>query len=210
MNLKEAFRFQNKLNEVINTASCFLEHEDYVMKTTVEHLRKKVNADAEDETIDTTKDRPYAFGVNDLVEFLLSMLQEKEKLYTAIEKAKQGTDYDMDSQIDLNMKRQSASRILRKMSNIRSQETILRGRGSDYKFNAEGNQVQYYYDLKKVSVIDFDRKKVKHLANQLITKADEVSTKIDQIMVNTNVEYTPLFNVNDSFEEAVDTFLQAS
>jgi len=68
--------------------------------------------------------------------------------------------------------------------------------------------MQYYPDLKRVSVIDFDRKKVKNMANQLINKADEVSTKIDRIMVNTEVEYTPIFGVNDSFDEAVEAYLE--
>ncbi|MDD3417111.1 MAG: hypothetical protein EOM34_08675 [Clostridia bacterium] len=208
MNLKEAFRFQNKITSVIDTAAGYLGQQENVMKITVEHLRKKANPDAENEVVELTDSRPFPFEVNQLVSFLVAMIDEKEKLYKAITAAKKNLDYDMDAQIDLNMRRQSTSRLFRDMSNIRSSEVIQRGRGMDYTFNAEKNQMQYYYDLKRVSVIDFDRKKVKNMANQLINKADEVSTKIDRIMVNTEVEYTPIFGVNDSFDEAVEAYLE--
>lgn len=208
MNLKEAFRFQNKITSVIDTAAGYLGQQENVMKITVEHLRKKANPDAENEVVELTDSRPFPFEVNQLVSFLVAMIDEKEKLYKAITAAKKNLDYDMDAQIDLNMRRQSTSRLFRDMSNIRSSEVIQRGRGMDYTFNAEKNQMQYYYDLKRVSVIDFDRKKVKNMANQLINKADEVSTKIDRIMVNTEVEYTAIFGVNDSFDEAVEAYLE--
>jgi len=206
MNLKEAFRYQNKLNDIIMTVSNFLESQENIMKTTVEHLRKKANASAENEKVDSTRERKYTYEPNDMIDLLEALIMEKEILYSAIGTAKRGLNFDMDSQIDLNMKRQNASRLLRKMGNISSVELIDRGKGRDYTFNQEGNQTSYCYDLKTVSVIDFDRDKVKHLANRLITVADEASAKIDQILVNTQVEYHPFFGINESFEEVFEAF----
>jgi len=137
MNLKEAFRFQNKITSVIDTAAGYLGQQENVMKITVEHLRKKANPDAENEVVELTDSRPFPFEVNQLVSFLVAMIDEKEKLYKAITAAKKNLDYDMDAQIDLNMRRQSTSRLFRDMSNIRSSEVIQRGRGMDYTFNAE-------------------------------------------------------------------------
>ena len=76
-----------------------------------------------------------------------------------------------------------------------------------YKFNTVGDQVQYTYDVKEVTTIDFDRNKVKGLGKRLIEEADKVSAQVDKLMVELNVEYSPEFSVNDSFEDAVTQFL---
>lgn len=209
MNLKEAFRYQNKLNDLIDTVEDYLGESSNVMKTTVEHLRKKANPAAENEIVDTTAEREYPYSINDMMKFLVEMVEEKELLYSHILEAKRNLDFDMDSQIDLNIKRQSLSRLFRNMGNIRSTETIQRAGGRDYTFNQEGNQTVYCYDLKVVSVIDFDRNRARKQANDLIKQADEASAKIDQIMVNTTVEYEPFFDVNDSFEEVFDSWLES-
>lgn len=208
MNLKEAFRYQNRMNEVIEIVYGYLECTENIMKTTVEHLRKKANPAAENETVDMSADRQYEYSVNDMMDFLEGMIKEKENLYTAILKAKRGLDFDMDSQIDLNMKRQRISRLFRQMSVVRPSEVLERGKGRDFTFNQEGNQVTYCYDLRTVSVIDFDRNKAKKMANKLICEADEASAEIDKIMVNTEVEYTPVFEVNDSFEDIFESWLR--
>ena len=80
-------------------------------------------------------------------------------------------------------------------------------RGTDYKFNAEGNQAPYFYDIEVITSENFDRAQAKAAAQSVIAKADEVSAAIDAALINTQVEYAVPFNVNDSFDDAMAAFL---
>lgn len=51
MNLKEAFRFQNKLQSMMDEGSAILSQEQNITQVKTTYLRKKVMAGAEDETI---------------------------------------------------------------------------------------------------------------------------------------------------------------
>ena len=73
--------------------------------------------------------------------------------------------------------------------------------------DAEGNQVSYRCDLKKVTTINFDRNKVKKFAASLNKQADTISAELDKCLVNTEVAFEPPFDVNDSFAEAFEAFL---
>ena len=72
-----------------------------------------------------------------------------------------------------------------------------------YKFNAEGNQVCYRCDLKQVTTINFDRNKVRAYAATLSQEADRVSAELDKRTVNTQVDYVPPFDVNDTFADVL-------
>ena len=42
---------------------------------------------------------------------------------------------------------------------------------------------------------------------EIISEADKTSSEIDAAKVNTKVEYAPVFDVNDSFEDVMNAFL---
>ena len=73
----------------------------------------------------------------------------------------------------------------------------------DYKFNQEGNQVIYHYDIDEVITIDFDRKDIKGLIKKLTKQCDELSIVLDGLLVTTEVDYTPVFDINDSLEDII-------
>lgn len=205
MYLKEAFRYQNFLGRMIDKTMTYLSTLNYITKTTQEHLRSKANSDAEDEVVEVAVDRPFGCTNNQLVSFLQHLMEEKEKLTAAISTAKRNCSIDIDAELANNRNRQRAATILSDMSKVRPTEGIVRGVG--YKFNGEGNQVVYNYDIKQVTVIDFDRNKVRDAGRNLISKADEVSAEIDKVMVELAVEYSPDYSVNDSFEDVVEMFI---
>ena len=89
------------------------------------------------------------------------------------------------------------------MAQFRSGETLIPNGGIGYKFNAEGNQVSYRCDLKKVTTINFDRHKIRAYATGLSKKSDQVSAELDKSMVNTEVAYEAPFDVNDTFAEVL-------
>ena len=104
--------------------------------------------------------------------------------------------------------RQEIAALFRRMGEIRSSETLLPGAGVGYKFNAEGNQVSYRCDLRKVTTINFDRTKLRSYATSLSKAADLTSALLDGATVNTQVAYEPPFDVNDSFADVLDWFTQ--
>lgn len=205
MYLKEAFRYQNYLNELISATTSYLTTGQYTTKTVQEHLRKKANPDAENEVIDLTAERTLTCTANQMVDFLQHLIDEKQKLTKAISDAKKNCGIDIDAEVANNRIRQSVAATLSRMGNMKPTERMTRAYA--YKFNAEGNQVQYAYEVKEVTTIDFDRNKVKGISKKLIQCADEASTAIDKAMVELAVDYNPNYSVNDSFEDAIEQFL---
>ena len=43
---------------------------------------------------------------------------------------------------------------------------------------------------------------------EMISKADEVSAAIDAAMINTKVDYEPVFDVNETFDDVMTDFLE--
>ena len=194
MNLKEAFRFQNKLQTLTSEALCVLGDQSNIVTVENTFMRKKVMAEAADETVLVKSDSEFAGKITELLTFVMFLQGEREKLSKAIRQAKAALTVDMDSEVSLNGKRQELVRTLRRMDEIRSGEVVVANGGTGYRFNAEGNQVSYRCDVKKVTTIDFDRKVVRRYIKELDQKIDSVSAEIDRCLVNSAVEYTAPFD----------------
>ena len=203
MNLKEAFRYQNKLQWLMTEAEEILRRDRNVVKVEQPALLHKVNPDAVDETTIEPADTVYADQITDIAVLLMFLLGERERLSRAIREAKKAMDMDFDGEVSLNTRRQELASIFRNMVQLRSSETVISGGGVGYKFNAEGNQVSYRCDLKTGTTINFDRSKIRSYAAALSRKADEISADLDKRMVNTEVSYEPPFDVNDTFAEVL-------
>ena len=203
MNLKEAFRYQNKLQRLMSEAAEVLRYDSNVTRVEKTVLCHKVNPEAENETTTELPSTEYADQITEVAAFLMFLLQERERLSNAIRAAKQALDMDFDGEVSLNSKRQEIAAIFRHMGEIRSTESVHPGAGTGYKFNAEGNQVSYRCDLKKVTTINFDRNKIRSFVTFLNRKTDAVSAELDKHMVNAEVDYEPLFDVNDTFAEVL-------
>ena len=203
MNLKEAFRYQNKIERLMGEAKDILCRERNVTKVENTSLRHKVNPDAADETTLELPETEYADQITEIAVFLMFLLDEREKLSRSIREAKKAMDIDFDGEVSLNTKRQTIADIFRRMSEIRCSEKLHPNMGVGYKFNAEGNQVSYRCDLKTVTTINFDRNKVRAYAAGLSKKADLISAELDKSMVNTEVDYESPFDVNDTFAEVL-------
>ena len=207
MNLKEAFRYQNKLQKLMEETEFILTRDKNVVRVENTLLRHKVYPEAMDEVTVEAPDTEYAEHITELAVFLTYLLAQRELLSAAIRDAKQRMSIDFDSEVSLNAKRQEAARLFRHMAEIRSCETLFPGSGTGYKFNAEGNQVSYRCDLKRVTTINFDRNKVRSLASGLSKKSDAVSAELDRQTVNTEVGYEAPFDVNDTFAEIFQQYL---
>lgn len=208
MNLKEAFRFQNKLQSMMDEGQSILGSTANITKVQNTYLRKKVMTEAENETTIDAPATEYSEQITLVAEFLLHLLSEREKLSVAIFQAKAGLNLPagLDGEVGLNSKRQEVAGLFRRMAGLRSSEVLIPNGGTGYRFNNEGNQVSYRCDVKRVTTINFDRNKIRKMCGDLSKKSDEVSAALDSVLVNTQVEYTVPFDVNDTFAEAFEAF----
>ena len=207
MNLKEAFRFQNKLQKLMDEAQSILSKDQNVTRVQNTYLHKKVMSEAENETTIDLPSTEYGDKVTVMAGFLLHLLSEREKLTSAIRTAKDLLPIDMDSEVSLNSKRQEIARLFQRMTDLRSSEVLISNGGTGYRFNAEGNQVSYRCDVKRVVTINFDRNVIRKYASDINRKADETSAQLDRCLVNAEVHYIASFDVNDSFAEVFEAFV---
>ena len=205
MNLKESYRYANYLDSLLNIAYTYLQNKGFLTTTTENHLRSKANADAQDEKIEVQKPFDVEFTPNQVIDFVVDVLVEKENLVDAIANAKACTEINIDNAIAMNKKKQGFVNILNSLANIKPSETITTG--SDYKFNNEGNQVKYFYNIKRITTIDYNRTDIKNLIKKYLKETDNISNKLDLIEITTIVQFTPLFNINTSFEDSIVEYI---
>ena len=201
MNLKESYRYANYLDGLLSTAYTYLRNKGFTTTTKQNHLRSKANSEAQDEIIEVQKPYDVEFTPNNVVDFVIKVLNEKETLFNAIADAKSGTEINIDNAIAMNKKKQGFVSILNGMADIKANENIVSG--SDYKFNQEGNQVKYFYNIEQSTSIDFDRTDVRNLIKKYLKETDEISAKLDLIEITTIVDFVPKWDINEKFEELV-------
>lgn len=209
MNLKEAFRFQNKLQRLMREAEEILSRPSNLVKVETTHLRKKAMAEAENEVILLDPTTEFSRRINQMADFLLHLLDQHTLLAAAIHRSKAALELDMDAEAGLNSRRQAIAQVFQAMATLRASESLLPGGGTGYRFNADGNQVAYRYDVKQVTAIHFDRRKIRSMAAMLHQRSDAVSAQLDSCMVNTPVDYAAPFDVNDTFSQVFEQYCGA-
>lgn len=203
MNLKESFRYQNFLDNLMRDACMSVQNSDHAFKITKVHKKSNSNPDAVDlEEIVESED----FAPNDdVIRFMQWLISEREKLTKAITAAKIAIGFDIDAAVETNKFRQMANTAVKRML---SNRTIRKTeRGQDYKFNAEGNQMPYYYEIEVTSMEAYDRAASKDFMRTVIIDADKTSADIDSALINSTVNYIPKFDVNESFEDIMAEFI---
>ena len=195
MNLKEAFQAQNKISELMSYIICYLSDSDNVMTITEKHLRSKALAGQQDESVDVSRKDEEAFDVGKLLAVWQELMAEKERLGSAIGKAKAGMDFNLDAAVDGNKSRRAFLSMLQGLANRKSSHELQKGEGRGYVFNNDGNQTAYCYDIDRILTIDYDRNKVRAMVKELNRASDEVSIKIDEALLQTQVDFAPKFDL---------------
>ena len=205
MNLKEAFQAQNKLEKLFSFASGYLDDEKNLISVTEKHFRSKAAEGQPDEKINIVVDDK--FPPDKVIDFLLLLIDEREKIAKAIHAAKSSMQFDLDSAVDVNKKRHAAAATLRDLRQFKSSSLLEKNAGVGYVFNKDGNQVTYRYDIERVKTIDFDRNRVRELIKKLQAKADKISNEIDAALISTTVDYEFPFDVNAGNLEVLEDFV---
>lgn len=202
MNLKESYRYANYLDTLLNTAYRYLQNKGFTTTTKQNHLRSKANSEASDEIVEVQKPYDVEFTPNDIIDFVVGVITEKELLANAIAKAKSGAEINIDNAVAMNKKKQAFVSVLSGIVNIKPSEKTTQG--TDYKFNQQdGNQIRYYYNIEETTIIDFNRNDVKALIKKYSKECDDISAKLDAIEINTIVEHTQKYDISDTFEDLV-------
>ena len=201
MNLKESYRYANYLDGLLSTAYAYLRNKGFVTTIVEEHLRKQSNPDVENETIEVQKPFDVEFSPNDVIDFVVKVITEKEKLSDAIAKAKNTTDINIDNAISMNKKKQAFVSVLNGIADIKPSE--IKTTSKSYKFDINGEQKPYVYDVNRKTSINFDRNDVRNLIKKYLKETDEISAKLDLIEITTQVDFTPTWDVNEKFDELV-------
>ena len=193
------------MDRIFGAACISIEKRDHCLTQTRNHLYNKVNPDMENvkEEVKTEED---FFANDDVIQAMLFLIEEKEKLSIAINKAKESIDMDIDAAVSVNKYRQLLNKSVAFMMRLNPCTRIETGIAQ--KFNSTGDPVDYKYDVEVTSVEAYDRKAAKKIMKEVISEADKTSAAIDFVKVNTTVDYTPTFDVNDSFEDVMNTFLE--
>ena len=195
MNLKEAYRYANFLNELLERSYALLEDTNVVTTVEQRHLRSRAVKETEDETV--MGEKPFCAKVTMmLVDFVVEALVEKEALMKAIADAKAGTELNIDNAIAMNKKKQQFIRVLKTMADRKAGTRNTTGRG--YRFNVNNAQVSYTYDIEEVTTLDYDRVDIRNLIKKYRRATDEISSKLDNIEILTEVNFAPKWDVNDS------------
>ncbi len=215
MNLKEAARYGKFLNDMIYVAQITSTSNDYIKKTIETHNKSKFNSEDEDEVIEITSQDKLNIKSNNLIYLAKDLIEEKLMLNLAIQKSKSNLSINLeendlilslDEAISYNKQLRSLISSCNTLNKVKSTESKRKEYG--YKFNVEGNQVSYQYEVIVKKDIDFDKKEVYDLSKILKGKTDKISTLIDQSMTKDIIDFVPKYDINDSFEEIVEYYMQ--
>lgn len=214
MNIKEAGHYAKHLSSLIFSLTMQLNMDANLYNTTENHLRLSANPDAVNEEIKVINENKLPCSIHDLSHLIKSLIEEKNQLALAIEAGKNsikldwvenGTKLTIDSAVEFNKNLREFANRLKGISNCKSSETKKTGKGK--KFNVEGNQVDYYYDVEVIKTIDFDKKVVVDLYKKTLEKTDIISKQIDSALLKDAIIFTPSYSIYDNMEDIIEKYI---
>ena len=164
------------------------------------HMKSASNPNFQDE--EKTIEPDIEFEAVQLIDFMDTIMKEKAELSKAIHEAKNKAEVNLDHAISLNKAKQKQALILKRLIDLKTKEDEKRE--TAYMINNEGNQVPFYYPVKSVATINYDRNKVKARYKAIKKECDEMSTLIDKIQINTEVIFDPKWDVSNTLEDMLE------
>lgn len=200
MNLRESFQYMNFLDGKLEEIEWKLRDTKNVVTIKETHMKSASNPNFQDE--DKTIEPDIEFEAVQLIDFMDVIMKEKTELSKAIHEAKNKAEVNLDHAISLNKAKQKQAIILKRLIDLKTKEEERRE--TAYMINNEGNQVPFYYPVKRVATINYDRNKVKTRYKAIKKECDEMSTLIDKIQINTEVVFDPKWDVSDTLEDMLE------
>ena len=200
MNLRESFQYMNFLDGKLEEIEWKLRDTKNVVTIKETHMKSASNPNFQDE--DKTIEPDIEFEAVQLIDFMDVIMKEKTELSKAIHEAKNKAEVNLDHAISLNKAKQKQAIILKRLIDLKTKEEERRE--TAYMINNEGNQVPFYYPVKRIATINYDRNKVKARYKAIKKECDEMSTLIDKIQINTEVVFDPKWDVFYTLEDMLE------
>ena len=200
MNLRESFQYMNFLDGKLEDIEWKLRDTKNVVTIKETHMKSASNPNFQDE--DKVIEPDIEFEAVQLIDFMDVIMKEKTELSMAIHEAKNKAEVNLDHAISLNKAKQKQAIILKRLIDLKTKEEERRE--TAYMINNEGNQVPFYYPVKRVATINYDRNKVKKRYKAIKKECDEMSTLIDKIQINTEVVFDPKWDVFYTLEDMLE------
>ena len=200
MNLRESFQYMNFLDGKLEEIEWKLRDTKNVVTIKETHMKSASNPNFQDE--DKVIEPDIEFEAVQLIDFMDEIMKEKTELSKAIHEAKNKAEVNLDHAISLNKAKQKQATILKRLIDLKTKEEERRE--TAYMINNEGNQVPFYYPVKRVATINYDRNKVKTRYKAIKKECDEMSTLIDKIQINTEVVFDSKWDVSDTLEDMLE------
>ena len=200
MNLRESFQYMNFLDGKLEDIEWKLRDTKNVVTIKETHMKSASNPNFQDE--DKTIEPDIEFEAVQLIDFMDVIMKEKTELSMAIHEAKNKAEVNLDHAISLNKAKQKQAIILKRLIDLKTKEEERRE--TAYMINNEGNQVPFYYPVKRIATINYDRNKVKARYKAIKKECDEMSTLIDKIQINTEVVFDPKWDVFYTLEDMLE------
>ena len=200
MNLRESFQYMNFLDGKLEEIEWKLRDTKNVVTIKETHMKSASNPNFQDE--DKVIEPDIEFEAVQLIDFMDVIMKEKTELSMAIHEAKNKAEVNLDHAISLNKAKQKQAIILKRLIDLKTKEEERRE--TAYMINNEGNQVPFYYPVKRVATINYDRNKVKARYKAIKKECDEMSTLIDKIQINTEVVFDPKWDVFYTLEDMLE------
>lgn len=215
MNLVEACRLAKNLENFKKSLSYMLMDNNYTVRISENHLKSKAASDIADEVVEGEVKKDYDIEVVDIIAILDSLMEKKAMLSSAIEEAKHnitinvnGCELSYDSAVEYNKSLRDVV-----ISSIRrlnaTKDGLSKTTARDYKFDNEGKQTPYLYQVETTTTLTFDKKDTKKKERAYRKLADEVSTKIDEAKMNATIELDLGIELNDTLEDIIDAYLES-
>ena len=201
MNLRESFQYMNFLDEKLEEIEWKLRDIKNVVTIKETHMKSASNPNFQDE--DKIVEPDIEFEAVQLIDFMDIIMTEKDELSRAIYESKNNVaNINIDRAISMNKAKQKQAQVLKRLVDLKTKEEERRE--TAYMINNEGNQVPFYYPVKKVASINYDRNKVKARYKAIKKECDEMSTLIDKTQINTEVVFDPKWDVSDTLEDMLE------
>lgn len=200
MNLRESFQYMNFLDKKLEQIEWILRDTKNVVTIKETHLKAAVNPAFTDEEKEIKPDLEYT--VIELIDFMDKVMKEKTELSKAIHEAKNKAEINIDHAISMNKAKQKQAVVLKRLIDLKAKEKEKRE--TAYMLNNEGNQVPFYYTVKEVTTINYDRNKVKRMYKAIKKECEEMSTLIDKIQINEEVIFTSKWDISDTLEDMLE------
>lgn len=203
MRLKEAFNLQNTISRVYGEANQLLSNPDVFANKQIKHIYSKANIgnDVIEDVPLSTKyaagDQRYSF--DKLVNLAQAILEDKQKLIIAIDRAKSNNSINYDALKQTNVIKYQLFNSLSNLQSVKDHETD--GYNDTYGKDNDGKPATFRYPIKNITSYDIDKNHLRAILKRLKNELDETSMTIDELSLSINVDFSPKFDYNSRLED---------